>query len=789
MQTINETYDVVVCGGGLAGVSAAIASARHGQATCLVQDRPVLGGNSSSEIRVTPHGSATWHAYARETGIISEPLVHERTINHKGISEDGWTNSIWDMTLYDMVVRTRNLTMYESTTVEDVELDGSRISAVVARTAEAETLLHITGRQFIDCTGDGVVGDLAGNRSMWGAEARSEYDEPHAPMVANRKAVMGNTLCFEAVDTGRPVSYTAPEWAVKYTDPSFFSEHGRPFHHLKEWKSGYWWIELAAPLDPVHDNERLRHELTRHVLGVWNYIKNVDPELKKEAENFALDWVGQVPGKRESRRLLGKYLLTEHDLINRTVFPDEVAFGGWFVDAHTPGGLLADSSEPLNMEGMNPNSEYGVKTFVGPYGIPLRSLIAADVPNLLMAGRDISATHVALASTRVMATCATLGQAAGTAAAAAIAHGIDPAEADTRYIDEIQQNLLRDGCFLPNYRNQDNDDLARRAHVSASSRELLRGSGPSTPSRLAGLDQWRDAPVLPENGVLERRCGQLIATGPHPHLDSVDICLTNSSDSETQIHAELNVVDDIWDYRVAPSEPLASLDVPVPAGGPMWVHLDLADVADSALPVNGYVRLDVASNPAIEWHVSPDVQPGCVALYEARPGRLRRFAGGSTLSFRVEPPQDCYRPENVLTGVTRPAGTTNLWRSDPNEPLPQWIQLEWDEPTIIHQIQLTFEGALLREYHAAPPFYRDPQILADYELQAWNGTSWDSVVTVRGNSQPRVVHEFSANVTTRKLRLLAQSSNGDSSAGVFEIRCYADTKCTPVAFQPTSTQL
>lgn len=785
MRTIEETYDVVVCGGGLAGVSAAIAAARHGARTCLLQDRPVLGGNSSSEIRVTPHGAAAFHAYARESGIVSEALTAERTRNHEPILENGWTNSVWDLTLYDMAVRTEGLTLHLNTTVEEVSTQDGRITEILARVANAETLIRLHATFFIDCTGDGTVGALAGNECLTGTEARSEYDEPHAPLEATDD-VMGSSLHFKTVDVGHPVPFTAPDWAIHYDDPSFFYEGGRV---PKTLRSGYWWIEIGPPWDTLHDNEALRHELTRHVLGIWDFIKNRDPNLKERARNLALDWVGQVPGKRETRRLLGRYVMTENDLIERVVFPDEVAFGGWYVDLHTLGGLLAETSEPLNARKLDPTSEYGVKTYVGPFGIPLSILLARDVSNLLMAGRDVSATHAALGSIRVMSTCATMGQATGTAAAVALRHGVTLEEAHRDHITEIQQDLLRDGCFLPDERNTDPLDLARTSTVTASSQELLRGVGPHSPSRLAGLGQWTDHPVFPHSGVLERRCAQWIALGSRADLRSVDLCLSNLSDSRTTVNARLHVADGIWDYRVEPGEPLATTTLDVDPGGPHWVHWDLSDALDpSALPTGGYVRIDVEANPDVEWHISEDVVPGNLATYEAMPGHYRRFAGGATLSFRVDPPQDCFAPRNVLSGVTRPSASTNLWRSDPAEPLPQWLELAWDSPRTIAQVQLTFEGQLLREYHACPPFYRDPQTVADYELQAHVGGSWVTVEKSVGNTATRVVHTLATPVETDRLRLLVQATNGDRSAGLFEIRCYSEPICTPAPFGPDTIQ-
>ncbi|KWX60688.1 FAD-dependent oxidoreductase [Mycobacterium sp. NAZ190054] len=774
MKTVEETYDVVVCGGGLAGFSAAVAAARHGASTVLIQDRPVLGGNSSSEVRVTPHGAAAFHGYARETGIISEALIADRATNHAVIRENGWTNSVWDLILYDMAVRTEGLTLHLNTAVHGVDVDGETVTAVRARVANAETELVIAGRTVIDCTGDGTVAALAGAESRTGMEASAEFNEAHAPAQAG-VGTMGSSLHFKTIDTGRPIEFHAPEWAVRYDDASFFKDGGRLIPTLE---SGYWWIEIGTPWDTLYDNEAIRHELTRHVLGIWDYLKNRDPYWSPRAANLALDWVGQTPGKRESRRILGEILLTEHDLDRDKAFDDEIAFGGWYIDLHTIGGLLEKVAEPVtNARLADPESSSGSSTYVGPFGIPMRALIAKDLTNLMMAGRNVSSTHVALGSLRVMGTAALMGQAAGTAAA--MAGTVQDLRRDlASHVPAVQQALLRDGCFLPHLRNEDPEDLARRASVTASSTDLVRGVGPNSANWLGGIDHWRGYPVFPFKGELTKRIAQWVAVGAGQPLHSLKLALRNTSHEPRAVAATLHEVEDIWDYRVDPAKPLAVADLLVPPGGPHWVEwqVDL-DVEDGEHNPSRYLRIDLAEAADVEWVLSPAVLPGQIAAYEDG-GRYRRFGGGSTLSFQIEPPQRAYAPEQVLTGVTRPHAATNQWRSDPVVPLPQWLALEWTQPETITQVQLTFAGHLLREYHAYPPLYRDPQTVRDYAIEAWEDGDWREVVRVEGNVTTRVVHTFDA-VTTTRLRLMVYATNGDPAAGVYEFRCYGANVCTP----------
>jgi hypothetical protein len=773
VKTVQECHEVVVCGGGLAGICAAVAAARHGARTCLIQDRPVFGGNSSSEIRVPPLGGGYRHAYGRETGIISELLIEERARNHRCIFSGCRGNSIWDIVLYDLAVRTANLTCHLNTTVEVVEMAGSRrIEAVAGRVANAEVRLEVAGDLFIDCTGDGVVAALACCGWRIGSEGRDEFGEPHAPARASDD-VMGHSLLFNTIDMGYPVPFTPPEWAVAYEDASFFYEQGRVPGDLH---GGYWWIEICIPWHPIHDNEAIRHELTRHLLGVWDWIKNRDPNLRERAANLAIDWIGQVPGKRESRRVMGRYLMTEHDVVGNTVFEDEVAFGAWHIDLHTPGGLLASTSNPAAAEGYAPGAAYTKSIHVAPYEIPLRVLIARDVDNLMMAGRDVSVTRAALATMRVQGTTALMGQAAGTAAAVALRHDIPVYEVPHRAISELQQKLLRDGCFLLHARNQDPADLACSAVASASSEARCEGVDPPDWNNLGEGDspEWMEAvgngPGIAgrrETELLEHRRAQWIAVGID-RIDALAVCLSNLTEEPQGVEALLLPADHIWDYRVDSGEPLARTMLQVPPGRFHWVEWKL----NVDVPSGRYLRLDLLPNPRVEWHTGRMMQPGHPSAFQVSPDKMRRYGLGLTLAFRVTPPQPCFGASNVLTGVTRPYCWTNLWRSDPDETTEPWLQLEWPTLQTVGQVELTFAGYMVGAYQSYPPFYRDPQCARDYRIEAWADGYWRPVADITGNYQRHRRHTLDQPVTTDRLRVVIRATHSDPSAGIYEMRCY-----------------
>lgn len=790
MKTETESYDVIVCGGGMAGFCAAIASARHGAKTCLIQDRPVLGGNASSEVRVTIHGAACHHDHARETGIIMEAMNAERRANHLFPIENGWTNSVHDMTLYDLAVRESNLTLHLNTTVKDVQMDdgtwglealpnwpvandekgylhrpachrGKRIKTVKAHVANAEVELLLETTMLIDCTGDALPAHLAGCEWRWGTESTAETGEVHAPAESSTDT-MGNSIHIRCIDTGRPAPFKAPDWAVKHEDPSYFYDQGRT---PNEPQGGYWWIEIGVPWNTIHDKETIRHELTRHALGVWDWMKNKDPKTIDQCRNYALEFIGQVPGKRESRRIIGHHFINENELQERTDFPDVCAYGGWFIDLHTPGGLLAESSEPASALGYNPHLKEIALKYIGPYGIPLSALISKDVPNLLMAGRNISTTHVALGTVRVMATCGLMGQAVGTLAAFVTREGGDPIDwTEQGSMQRIQQTLLRDGCFLPRRRNEDPADLARQAAASASSH-----------FRLSGLGTWEmgEDEMIRER-VRQRGRGQASELSFTPcqwmyldggPLEKVGLHFINPTDQVQSAHLRLVKVDSLWAYHREEGEIVWEGDLSVPAG---LDEMAWAEMGLDQTPA-GCVRLEIYGPEAVKVRWTAGYAYGLCGGDLIGSGKFNR---ARNLAFQMIPAQEVYPAKNALTGVTRPQDGTNLWLSDPGQSLPQHLDLQWDQPVRFNQVELTFPPQLVVETHWENPYYVAPHIAKRYRLQAYRDHQWETILVEDDNHESRRQHRFDEPVQTSQLRLLIEETHGARSAGLTEIRVY-----------------
>jgi hypothetical protein len=453
-----ETMDVDVCvvGGGMSGLCAALAAARHGARTVLVHDRPVLGGNASSEVRMWICGAHGPHN--KETGLVEEIQLEHCYRNPAGV----W--SIWDSILYGKAAFQPGLTLLLNTSCTGALADRGRVEYVEAWQLSSQTRYRIHAKQFIDCSGDSILAPAVGAEFRVGRESRDEFGEDIQPAQADRKT-MGNSLLIQLRKTDEPQPFIPPRWAYKFTSPSDL-----PYRMNGVNGHNFWWIELGGLDDTIGDAERIRHELYRVAFGVWDYIKNYSP-AKAEAESWALEWLGSVPGKRENRRYVGHHVLTQNDIRAEGKFADTVAYGGWTMDDHHPAGLLY------------PGKPTVFHPAPATYGIPLRCLYSRNIANLFFAGRNISVTHAALSSTRVMATCTLLGQAAGTAAAVCIQHRCDPATLVPNHTAEVQRLVMGDDCWLPGL---------RRPIAPLTQAATLGGDGSGVERLIDGLDRDRE---------------------------------------------------------------------------------------------------------------------------------------------------------------------------------------------------------------------------------------------------------------------------------------------------------
>ncbi|MHB8902602.1 MAG: FAD-dependent oxidoreductase [Thermoguttaceae bacterium] len=455
--------DVVIVGGGLAGCTAAVAAARNGCSTVLVQNRPVLGGNASPEILVPPVGAwpgvfrSQYPLDPRETGIIEE----YRTAGNQRVSE----GKLYANRLLRLVRLEPNLKLHLNTHATGVQMQPGtpkRIAAVEAVDTISGRRLRFPGKVFIDCTGDSVVGVAAGAEYRQGKEPKSMYNEPWAPDEPSPNT-MGNGLKYYARDAGQPRPFEAPPWIYPYPTCGSFNPERHPRLTTSIEIDYQWMIELGGLRDTYADAEEIRDDLLRLVYGLWDHTKNHCDRDSQQAAGYELAWVGYVAGKRENRRLIGDYVLTQNDIGEQTLFADRVAFGAWSVDDHYSGGFFYQGATAQHHD--RPEGSY-----IGrPFSIPFRSLYSRNVDNLLMAGRNISASHLGMSDTRVMLTGAVMGHAAGTGAAFSVLKDTTSRGVYQDHMAALQQQLLKEGATIFDLPADDPRDLAPKAAVTASS--------------------------------------------------------------------------------------------------------------------------------------------------------------------------------------------------------------------------------------------------------------------------------------------------------------------------------
>jgi FAD-dependent oxidoreductase family protein len=722
------SFDVIVVGAGTAGCSAAIAAARSGAKTALVQNRPVLGGNASVELGVGVNGAGTHQSNARESGIVEEAGRIKARFKQPRVSES-----------YRILTeQEKNLTVLVNRHVFGVDMaDKTTISAVRALDTLTGEIYVYQGRHFIDCTGDGWVGYYAGAKYRMGREPSSEFDEDLAPAEADRitmsGCLMGNmAISFRGQDVGKPVTYTPPPWAAKLPTNDF----GRSIRRIT---GGEWWLEHEGTVDDLYRPEFARDELIRITFGYWDYLKN-HWEGRAAARTFDLVFVPHGDAKRETRRLVGDYLLTQQDVLQAVMFPDRISYGGWGLDIHHPRGIYSGAEGPFDY---NPR--------VPIYSIPYRCLYSVNIDNLQFAGRDVSVTHVALGSVRVQSTLATLGQATGTAAAMCLQHGATPRQIGQDHITELQQRLLKDDQYIPNLRNEDPADAARTAKVTASSH--------------AAHEIFRRANVHgDEIHPLNMPRAVMLPRGIHRELKSVRLLLHNYHSEPVEVTAHLRGAAETGDF--SSEDDLCTATATAPSG-------------------QSFVEfpVDTEIDAPIVWVWLPKTEGVSWRLMTTGPyGACRAYGGGKNKSWTVvknqyygiytDPPMtyeiDC-GPESVINGISRIVERTpNQWMSDSTQPLPQWIELEFPEPTTINTVYLTFDTDM-NASHCTVPLV--PQCVRDYELSCLADGHRVSLATVTENFQRRRVHRFDP-VKAKKLMLFVAATNGDRSARVFEIRAY-----------------
>jgi hypothetical protein len=746
LNTKTLSADLAVVGGGLAGVCAAITAAREGARVILVHDRPVLGGNASSEVRLWVLG-ATSHMgnnnrWAREGGVIDEIL-----------SENLWRNPegnavIFDTVVLDKVAAEPNITLLLNSVACEVEkADADTIRSVRAVCSQNSTIYGIDSPLFCDASGDGILGFLSGAAFRMGAEFSSEFGEKFAP-DREYGELLGHSLYFYSKDVGRPVRFTPPSFALKDITkiPRFRS------FNANDYGCKLWWIEYGGRMDTVHDTETVKWELWKIVYGVWNYIKNSGKF--PEAENLTLEWVGHIPGKRESRRFEGPCMLRQQDIIEQREHEDAVAFGGWSIDLHPADGVFSEKP------GCNQWHARGI------YQIPYRCYFSRNIRNLFLAGRIVSASHVAFGSSRVMGTCAHGAQAVGMAAAICREQKCLPAEIlEPPRLRELQIRLQRSGQHIPNVVLQDEDNLALHAKIDVSSTLQLQ--------------------ELPADGPwlgLECAVAQML---PAPAGTFPAVTLFVRADEPTVLAAELRTSDRPCNHT--PDVLLAQRSLEI--SGESFVHLDF----DAEIDQPRYVFVCLASNPKIHVKTSQMRLTGILTVYNAFNSAVatssrqtpsedigvesfefwcpRRRPEGHNFAFRLSRPLDAYNPGQLGNGWLRPTFATNAWAPAMEDSRPS-VRLTWAVPQRIRRFVLFFdpdydhpmESVLMPHPERVVPF-----CVKSFRLKLADGTT---IASIEDNHLGKVTISLEQPVVSDQVILEILETNGAPCGAVFAIQCF-----------------
>jgi len=749
LEVVSFDADLAIVGGGLSGVCCAVTAAREGLRVVLVQDRPVLGGNASSEVRLWILG-ATSHMgnnnrWAREGGVIDEVLVENLWRNPEG------NPLILDSILLEKVALEKNITLLLNTAVDSAETapDG-RILSAIAYCSQNQLRYRLSAPLFCDASGDGILGFLAGAAFRMGAESEEEFGEKFAPPQEYGE-LLGHSLYFYSRDTGKPIRYVPPAFALKN-----IREIPR-YKELRPTDTGcrLWWLEYGGRLDTVRETETIKWELWRVAYGVWDYIKN-SGEFP-EAETFTLEWMGTIPGKRESRRFEGDYMLRQQDVVEQRIHTDAISVGGWAMDLHPADGIYSDLSGCTQWHSK------------GVYGIPFRTMYSRNVPNLFLGGRLISASHVAFGSTRVMATCAHNGQAVGMAAALCIAEGVDPKSLlDPSRMHVLQQRLLRRGQYIPGVKSIDESDLARQAKITASSTMDLCCLQP-------------DGSLLPLSAARALLLPTKIGSMPK-------FTFTLDALADTVLRAELWMPSIPGNYTT--DRMIESTEIALHKGSAQNVDIQF----QATIEEDGYIFIVFRNNPSLALYASAQRMTGVLALAQTMNVAVAKSAvqmppegigvdqfefwlpsrrpQGQNPAVVISPPLQPYAAENVVNGFQRPYLGTNAWMASAEDAVPT-LKLDWKTAQIIKRIELSFdtdfdhplESVLMEHPERAIPFCVKSYRITDDAGQC--------LFTMQDNHQTRNEIVLSEAVHTKRIAIEVLETHG-IPASIFEVRCFAE---------------
>ena len=742
LRTQKMEADLCIVGGGLSGTCAAITAAREGLSVVLIQDRPVLGGNASSEVRLWALGASSHNhnnnRWAREGGVIDELLVENMRKNKEG------NPLLFDAVILEAVVTEPNITLLLNTVVHNVRSRGETLESVIAFSSQTETEFDVHASLFIDASGDGIVAHMLGVPFRIGAEKSDEFDEGFAPDPDTYGELLGHSIFFMTKDTGRPVPFIAPAYALKNAPeriPRFKN------FNVNDQGCMFWWIEYGGRLDTIHDTEKIKWELWSIIYGVWDHIKNSGDY--PEADTLTLEWMGAIPGKRESRRFEPARWLVQRDIVEQNEHPDAVGYGGWSIDLHPADGIY--TARP----GCD---QYHAK---GVYQIPFRTMYNPSFPNLLLAGRIVGSSHVAFGSTRVMATCAHSAQAAAMAAVLSKDLQKSPPAFDRTDISELQRRLQRIGQHIPRMPLRESGNLALQARVTASS-ELNFFSLPSVPDGEVPLHH------------------DLMQMVPLPAGRIPSIVIPIRAQRATTLEVELRLSLDRWNYT--PEQVLHTWQLDITTAGRGTVRID----TDVVLREDCYAYFNFKHNDAVSLipsaiqcsgvfslrHTNDQAPPSEWGLHGFEIWTPERRPDGAIVVMRSETALAApFAIDQLTNGFQRPGYWPNAWVASPDDLAPT-VTFSWPEPKDVSRIEIVFDTDYNHPMESVVRGHPEsimPMCVRDYSIHDDRDST---LVQVTGNYRSIRTHQLERSIRTESLQIRIHGMNGRYPAALFDVRVY-----------------
>jgi hypothetical protein len=755
--------DLVIVGAGIPGICAAVQAARQGLTVALINDRGVLGGNGSCEIHVNINGSsdgAPLNINSREGGVVSEILTE-----YKYRSPVSNSRYVLDGVLLDIVGREPNIKLFLNTYVDDAEIDdNSTITSVSGSQNTTETRWRFTGSWFVDNTGDGTLGALAGAEYMLGREAKETFDEKIAPDKAD-KYVLPSTLMFHAKDMGYEVPYKAPDFAFDIPSSGALERRIIP---QEKFHSACWYYEIGGEYDHVKDREEIIADHKSLVYGIWDYVKNSGNY--PQSANYDFEYVSTVPGTREYRRLVGDYILTEKDIVDQTDHEDTVGHGGWNIDLHAIKGFFDDDIINRHIH------------FAGIYKIPYRTAYSKNITNMFMCGRCMSTSHVAFGSIRVISTLATVGQAVGMAAYLCKKYNASPRGIYENHIRELQQRLLVEDQLIVGVANRDDSDLALSATVAATSCAALELAEQVNVNGKAHVDS-----LAPEYRTRLRKSHEEFTD----HIDltkALGISLPVRRNLEnlfikvragkaTELRYNVYLPEKPENY--GPDRKVSEGEIQLPKSRDFsWIKLPVSVICSERYALvelleNEHIQVAVGGTPlptTIMFRSRINTNP---SIWDVKTmGMSHRIWDRApySLCYRVEPQQPVYRAENVNNGYNRAYGLPNMWLSDKKDETPT-LTLSWGTPQKVARLQLTFAADMTKRLYWESFWDVDPLVAQNYRISAKVDGTQLLLKEVKDNF--RRVNRLSFDEVVTDEIILEFDVQPRGQVGLYEARAYA----------------